>query len=203
MTDILYSDNDICVCKKPRGVLSEGDGKESLPTILGEALKTKVFPVHRLDRETEGIMVYALSSRAASELSRQITEGNMKKEYIATLCGCPEKDADKLCDLLFYDRQRGKTFVVKRERRGVKSAELDYKIVSRDGDYTTVRVRLITGRTHQIRAQFASRGLPLRGDRRYGAPKEDGTELSLRACYLGFFHPVSGDFMEFGEKDNW
>lgn len=202
MTEIIFSDKDICVCRKPRGVLSEGVGKDSLPALLSEQLRAKVFPVHRLDKETEGLMVYCLNKAAAGELSRQIADGIMKKEYIAELCGAPEKDSDRLSDLLFFDRQRGKSFVVSRERKGVKRAELEYRVIGTQDGFTSVRVRLFTGRTHQIRAQFASRGLPLRGDRRYGAPKDTG-ELGLRSVYLAFRHPTCGEFMEFGEKSDF
>ncbi len=201
MTEIIYFDKDICVCVKPRGVLSEGDGQNCLPFLLSEALAkkgigAKIYPVHRLDKETEGLMVYALSQSAAAELSRQIRDGELQKEYIADLCGTPKDPCGELSDLLFFDRKRGKTYVVDRERKGVKSARLSYKLLKSDEKYSTVRVRLYTGRTHQIRAQFASRGLPLRGDRRYGAPADSG-EFSLRSCLLSFSHPVTKKDMTF------
>ena len=201
MIDIVYSDKDICVCRKPRGVLSEGEGQGTLPSLLSEALGKMVYPVHRLDKGTEGLMVFALSSAAAAALSRQITDGAFKKEYVARLCGVPKEEIGRLTDLLFYDRARGKTFVVKRARKGVKEAVLDYRVTSVEGGQATVRVRLITGRTHQIRAQFASRGMPLCGDRRYGAPADSG-EFSLCSCYLSFVHPTSGEALEFGDIEN-
>lgn len=205
MTSIIYYDKDICVCRKPRGVLSEGEGQRALPLLLREellrrGLRTEVFPIHRLDKDTEGLMVYALTQRAAAELSRQLRDGELTKEYIAELCGRPEKDADELCDLLFYDRKRGKSFVVGRERKGGKEARLSYSLISYDGKYSKVRVRLHTGRTHQIRVQFASHGLPLRGDRRYGAPADSG-EFSLLSCCLAFTHPTSGEKMEYRLED--
>lgn len=201
MTEIIYFDKDVAVCVKPRGVLSEGDGQNCLPFLLKGALAEKgadtdIYPVHRLDKETEGLMVYALSSPAAAELSRQIRDGELQKEYIAELCGTPESPCAELSDLLFFDRKRGKTYVVDRERKGVKSARLSYKLLESDGKYSTVRVKLYTGRTHQIRVQFASRGLPLRGDRRYGAPADSG-DFSLRSCYLSFRHPVTKKVMTF------
>ncbi|MBQ8849632.1 MAG: RluA family pseudouridine synthase [Clostridia bacterium] len=201
MTDIIYFDKDICVCVKPRGVLSEGEGQTSLPLLLEGELRergvsVKVYTVHRLDKETEGLMVYALSQRAAAELSRQIREGELEKEYVAELCGVPKESEGELCDLLFYDRTRGRSYVVTRERKGVKEARLAYHLLESDGVYSRVRVKLYTGRTHQIRAQFASRKMPLRGDRRYGAGADSG-EFSLRSCYLRFRHPVSGEMMEF------
>ncbi len=197
MIDIIYKDEDICVCIKPRGILSEGEGASSLPSALREQLGAdSVLPVHRLDKETQGLMVYALSKRAAAELSAQIVDGRLVKEYIATLCGVPREPEGELCDLLYYDRARGKAFVVTRQRRGVRPARLYYRVLSAEGDTCKIRVRLFTGRTHQIRVQFASRGLPLLGDRRYGAPKSEGG-LALLSCYLSFEHPVSGEKMEF------
>lgn len=201
MTDIIYYDRDICVCVKPRGVLSEGEGQSCLPLLLEKALsekgvKTRVYPVHRLDRETEGLMVYGLSAQGAAELSRQIRERELKKEYTARICGVPDPCEGELRDLLFYDRKRGRSFVVDRERKGVKEAILTYKLMDTDGKYSRVRVALKTGRTHQIRVQFASRGMPLCGDRRYGAVAESG-EFSLTSCYLSFFHPTKKEKMEF------
>ncbi len=205
MIDILYFDKDICVCRKPRGVLSEGQGQGDMPLLLGEALKeqgqtTDVYVVHRLDRETEGLMVYALNQEAAAELSRQIREGELQKEYIAELCGIPDRPEGELCDLIFYDRRKGKSFTVDRKRSGVKEAKLSYRVTDTENGYSKVRVRLYTGRTHQIRVQFASRGLPLRGDRRYGAPKDSGS-FSLTSCYLSFKHPRTKKEMNFGDVD--
>lgn len=157
---------------------------------------SEVFPVHRLDKETQGLAVYALSSAAAARLSEQIREGKFQKEYIAELCGVPERQTDELCDLLFFDRKRCRSYVVDRERKGVRSAKLSYTLLSEDGKYSTVRVKLYTGRTHQIRVQFASRGMPLRGDRRYGAPADSG-EFSLRSCFLSFIHPTTNERLTF------
>lgn len=201
MVHIVFFDNDIAVCLKPRGVLSEGTDAASLPQLLIRALeekgrKTQVFPVHRLDRDTEGLMVYALTAKAAAALSGQIAEGRMEKEYLTVVCGTPSKAADTLTDLLFYDRARGKTYVVDRRRKGVKEAILDYTLVANQGDRSLLRVRLHTGRTHQIRTQFASRGLPVAGDRRYGAPAESG-RMTLYCHRLRFAHPRTGESMSF------
>ncbi len=198
---IVHQDPHIIVCEKPAGVLSEGEGDRALPTLLAELLRAKgereeIFPVHRLDRETTGLMVYARTREAAASLSRAITESRFQKEYLTLVCGTPEKDQDTLRDLLFFDRARGKTFVVDRVRKGVKDASLDYTVIERREKHTLLRVRLHTGRTHQIRAQFASRGMPVRGDRRYGAPAE-GFPLSLHSCYLSFPHPKTGEILEF------
>ena len=203
MTEIVYFDKDVCVCIKPRGVLSEGEGQNCLPLLLRDGLAQRgvnsaVFPVHRLDKDTEGFMVYALNPKAAAHLSRQIQDGEFQKEYIAELCGVPEKNSDELCDLLFFDRKRWRSYVVERERKGVKSARLFYTLLSAEEKYSTVRVKLYTGRTHQIRVQFASRGMPLRGDRRYGAPADSG-DFSLRSCFLSFIHPTTMERLTFGE----
>lgn len=208
MPEILYHDEHIAVALKPAGLLSEGDGEDCLPTLLLRELNGKraesgleplhtLYTVHRLDRDTEGITVYALSSKAAAELSRQIQSDLWHKEYVALLWGSPEQDSGRLEDLLFYDRKRSKSFVVKRQRQGVKRAVLDYEVLSRLNDRTAVRVILGTGRTHQIRVQFASRGLPLCGDRRYGAPAESGKNLCLCAAALSFKHPITGKPLSF------
>ena len=203
MAEILYYDEHIAVAKKPAGLLSEGEGKDSFPALLREELKAltgkdmTLYTVHRLDRETEGIMVYALSPSAAAALSKDITDGRWSKIYNARLCGTPEANSGRLCDLLYYYRARSKSFVVKGKRKGVKEAILDYEIISRDCGTSLVRVSLLTGRTHQIRVQFASRGLPLVGDRRYGAPAELGNRLALCACSLSFPHPKTREDLSF------
>lgn len=205
MIDILYHDKYVAVAVKPAGLLSEGEGKDSFPTLLADELSqregrtVRTYPVHRLDRDTEGIMVYALNSEAAARLSSDITEGRWQKIYTARLWGVPAEPQGRLCDLLYYDRNRGKSFVVDRQRKGVKDAELEYEItdVSPDRRISTAKIKLMTGRTHQIRVQFASRGLPLCGDRRYGAPAESGKTLALCASSLIFRHPKSGEQMEY------
>ena len=202
MLDLLYFDSDIAVCVKPAGVLSEGDGKNSMPYLLVLALRERgidatVFVVHRLDRETEGLMVFALNQSSATALSLSFQNGDAEKIYHALCVGVIEKDADVLCDLLFYDRGRGKSFVVERERKGVKRASLEYTVLSRLSDRTLISVRLHTGRTHQIRVQLASRGHALCGDRRYGAPSEYGNKLCLCAVSLSFTHPRTKERMSF------
>lgn len=205
MIEIVYSDNHIVVARKPAGLLSEGEGADCFPALLRSQLETErgtptkaLYTVHRLDRETEGLMVYALCSSAAAELSKQMQSGDWSKVYLALLWGRPEEQSGRLCDLLYYDRAKNKSFAVKRERKGVKPAALTYEVIGRpDGHRTAVRVTLETGRTHQIRVQFASRGLPLCGDRRYGAPAESGKSLCLCAAELSFTHPKSGEPMHF------
>ena len=199
---ILYCDPSIVVCHKPAGVLSEGTANDSLPRLLAEQLAKEnttlptLFPIHRLDRETEGVMVFARTPKAAASLSRAITEQQLQKEYLAVVCGIPESPAAPLTDLLFYDRTRNKSFVVKRERKGVKTASLDYTVVESRPPYSMLRIALHTGRTHQIRVQFASRKLPLRGDRKYGAPAET-CPLMLCSYRLRFPHPDTNELMNF------
>ena len=206
MLELYYRDRAIVVCEKPRGVLSEGESADAMPPLLAEALgesehgkKPTVYAVHRLDRETEGIMVYALTASAAAALSAQMAAREVHKEYIAEVHGTPEPREGRLEDLLFFDRTRNRSYIVSRPRRGVKEAALCYRVLSSENGISRVAVRLETGRTHQIRVQFASRKMPLVGDRKYGAPAS-GKALSLRACYLSFTHPVSGERMAFGES---
>lgn len=191
-----FFDDRIVVCEKPAGLLSEGESEQSLPSLLRAELGGEIYPVHRLDRDTTGLIVFARTPDAAAKLSRQITDGTLQKEYLALLCGSPEEPFGQLSDLLFYDRQRGKSFVVSKERKGVKRAELTYRLLAVKENRSLVRITLQTGRTHQIRVQFASRKLPLVGDRRYGAPAE-GAALSLHSYHLSFRHPKSGAPMEF------
>ncbi|MBQ9086706.1 MAG: RluA family pseudouridine synthase [Clostridia bacterium] len=204
---ILYRDSQLLVCEKPSGTLSEGDSPKSLPRILGEQLgaegePTDIFPVHRLDKETTGLMVFARTTSAAGALSRSITQGNFHKEYLALVCGRPTEASGCLTDLLFYDRARGKSFVVDRTRKGVKEAILSYTLMGNDERHSLLRITLHTGRTHQIRAQFASRGMPLAGDRRYGAPPE-GMDLMLHAATLSFPHPVTKKNVCFTSVPPW
>ena len=205
--ELLYFDSEIAVAVKPTGVISEGNisDKSSLPAMIFSELLTRgakvanVYPVHRLDRETFGIMVYALTEGAAATLSRDVAERRISKKYEALVHGRPDAERGEFTDLLYHDRQKNKSFAVKKERRGVKDARLEYELVSYDAekDLSRVSVTLHTGRTHQIRVQFASRKMPLFGDRKYGAPKEDGNALALASVYLAFSHPKTKKQMEF------
>ena len=209
---ILYSDESIAVAVKPRGMVSEPSEKngESFPEALKSALSLKtIYPVHRLDRETEGIMVYALSSSAAAALSESIRNGQFVKEYDALIHGVPGETEAVLEDLLFKDTRTSKVYVVKRERKGVKRAVLSFKTVETvelpggSGNVAThVRIKLDTGRTHQIRIQFASRKLPLLGDRRYGAG-DNYPPIALSATALSFPHPADGRTMSFAIPFNY
>ena len=204
--EILYEDSSVIVVIKPRGILSQSDknGGESMVTRLSEHTGGEIFPVHRLDKETSGVMVFAKTKKAAAKLSRDISEHRFYKEYLALVHGVPEKQSGILCDLLFHDKAKNKSYVVKRERKGVKKAELYYEVLEtkeKDGEkYSLLRVVLHTGRTHQIRVQFSHRKMPLLGDRKYGA--QDGCKnLGLLAAKLKFFHPETGEEMEFTAKE--
>lgn len=195
MLTVLYSDRHVAVCIKPAGVLSQDAGENSMPQLLQKQLNVRqVFPVHRLDREAGGVMVYALNQKAAAALSRAIQAGGLEKQYLAVLQGSPEQDSGLLEDLLYHDKGKNKTYVVKRLRKGVKDARLEYQVLERTQDQTLVQIRLLTGRTHQIRVQFASRRLPLAGDGKYGGGSGSLGLWSYRLC---FPHPAAGKMLQF------
>ncbi len=194
--EILYQDRDIVVAIKPPRVLST-DEPGGMPALVREALGTEnIRTVHRLDRVVSGLMVLARNARAASELSRQIREGSFEKEYVAVLHGHPAQAAGMLTDLLLRNKQEKKTYVVTERGKDVQEAILTYKTEGVTDELTKVRINLVTGRTHQIRAQFSSRDLPLVGDRKY-SEKEDDCEIALWSGMLGFTHPYSGKRMVF------
>lgn len=198
--EVLYRDNDLVVCIKPAGILSAADlsGAENLPDKIKEDLGvSEVFPIHRLDREVSGLMVYALNKKSAADLSAQAADHTkFIKEYIAFVEGFPEEESGVFEDLLFKDSSKNKTYVVKRERRGVKKAKLSYNVLERRDSGTIVRVKLYTGRTHQIRVQFASRKMPILGDRKYGG-SEAKCGISLYSVALSFTHPVNQQTLTF------
>ncbi|MCR5150359.1 MAG: RluA family pseudouridine synthase [Clostridiales bacterium] len=197
---LLYKDGDIAVCIKPKGILSQSGEGANMIDLLSGSLGCDVFPVHRLDKETEGIMVFAMNAPACAALSKQIADGTFRKNYLALLTACPDDEKGTLEDLIFYDRNRSKSFVVKKERKGVKKAKLSYEIVSNAGGLPIAFITLFTGRTHQIRVQFASRSCPLYGDKRYGGK---GDEMHLYACRLAFKHPVTNEEMVFDRKEEY
>ncbi len=192
--EILYSDKDIAVCVKPVGMDSEQQVPESLKEVLGG----EIFTLHRLDKNVGGVMVYARSKTSAAALSRIIQQGQMVKEYVATVHGAPPESGDWE-DLLFKDSRRNKVFVVKRERAGVKRARLEFVRLT-EGNVSLVRIRLHTGRSHQIRVQFASRGFPLVGDHKYGSRDEE-TAPKLFSCRIAF--PYKGKSIEFSKLPDW
>ena len=199
--EILYQDRDILVCIKPARVLST-DEPGGLPELLREALgdpKADVRTVHRLDRVVSGVMVLARNAKAASELSRQIREDEFEKEYLAVVHGQPDSDTGTLTDLLYRDKARKMTMVATEPAKGVQEAILDYQVLSGNEAYTKVKIQLHTGRTHQIRVQFASRGLPLVGERKYST-LEDPCEIALRSHRIAFTHPGTGKRVEFSQE---
>lgn len=196
--EIIYQDKDIIVCVKPPRVLST-DEPGGLPDLLRQALgdpDSDIRTVHRLDRVVSGLMVLARNGAAASELSRQIRENLFEKEYLAVLHGTPEQPQGRLCDLLIRDKARRMTMVTRTEGKGVQPAALNYSVLSSGNGMSRVRIRLETGRTHQIRVQFASRNMPLVGERKY-AVLEDSCEIALWSHRLAFQHPTTGKSMEF------
>lgn len=199
--ELIYLDKEMVVCVKPPRVLST-DEPGGLPELVRQALgdpHADVRTVHRLDRVVSGVMVLARSAAAASELSRQIREDQFTKEYLAVVHGCPKPENGTLTDLLYRDKARRMTMVVSHPGKGVQEAVLDYQVLSSAGDISRVKVQLRTGRTHQIRVQFASRGMPLVGERKY-ATLDDPCEIALWSHRIGFFHPATGERMEFSQE---
>lgn len=196
--EIIYQDADIVLAIKPPRVLST-DEPGGMPELVRQALgdeRADVRTVHRLDRVVSGLMVLARNANAASELSRQIRDGEFDKEYLAVVHGVPQEPAGRMIDLLLRDKRERKTYVVTEPAKGVQEAILDYQVVASDSSLSKVSICLITGRTHQIRAQFSGRGLPLVGDRKYSL-LEDQCEIALWSYRLEFSHPVTKERMEF------
>lgn len=196
--EIIYQDRDMVVCVKPPRVLST-DEPGGVPELVRQALgdeQAVVRTVHRLDRVVSGLMVLARSKKSASELSRQIREGAFEKEYLAVVHGGPERDEGTLRDLLLRNKAERKTYLVAEPGKDVQEAILHYRVLDRAEGLSRVRIRLETGRTHQIRAQFSGRGMPLVGDKKYGLPEED-CQIALWSYRLKFLHPYTGKTMEF------
>lgn len=199
--EFLYVDESIVVCIKPARILST-DEPGGLPELIRQSLgnpESDVRTVHRLDRVVSGVMVLARNAGAASELSRQIRESIFQKEYLAVLHGVPKAMNGMLTDLLYRDKARRMTMVAKEPGKGVQEAVLDYQILGSSGDLSKAAIRLHTGRTHQIRVQFSSRGFPLVGERKY-SEGEDSCELALWSHRIAFQHPQTGENMEFCQE---
>ena len=192
--DILYSDKHLIVCIKPAGL----DAEAEFPAALKEALGGDIFPIHRLDKNVGGVMVYARTKQAAAQLSKAVQEGAMVKEYMALVHGTPPEVGDWE-DFLFKDSRKNKVFAVKKERKGVKYARLEYTRLT-DADPALVRIRLHTGRSHQIRVQFSSRGFPLVGDHKYGS-RDEKTAPMLFSCCITF--PWQGETKRFEKLPEW
>ena len=193
--EIIHQDREIVVCLKPAGVLST-DEPGGVPELLRKQLQTEeIRTVHRLDRVVGGLMLLARSAAAASELSRQIRDGDFDKRYLAVVHGeTPEKG--ELRDLLLRNKAERKTYVVSAPARGVQEAVLRYETLGRAEGLSLVRIELLTGRTHQIRCQFSSHGWPLVGDRKYSL-LEDNCGIALWSNFLSFRHPASAESLRF------
>ncbi len=193
-----YEDNDIIVCEKPYGVSSQESDGENMINLLKSHTGYDVFCVHRLDIQTTGLMVYAKNKNSAGNISAQITDGKFVKKYVCICHGVCEENGT-MQDLLFHDRVKNKTFTVQTKRKGTKEASLEYKRLAtakiKEKNVSLVEIFLHTGRTHQIRVQFASRGHVLFGDGKYGA--KDNAKISLHSCKIEFYHPKSNEKMCF------
>ena len=196
MPPLLFEDPQLLVCVKAPGLLSQDGGEASLPGLLRRQCRCEIYPVHRLDREAGGVMVYAKTRPAAAALSAAIQEKKLEKEYLCVTLGIPAEPQGTYRDLLLHDKLRNKSFVVRRMRGGVKEASLSYRVLEeRDGE-ALVLVSLHTGRTHQIRVQFASRATPLSGDGKYGG---GSGPLALWSARLVFPHPRTGERLAFSQ----
>ena len=189
--ELLYTDKDLVICVKPVGL----DSESGVPQALKEQLGGEIFPLHRLDQNVGGVMVYARTKAAAAALSKAIQNGEMVKEYVAKVHGMPEQSGI-LTDLLFKDSRKNKVFVVKKLRSGVKEAKLQYRHLGEG----LVHVKLFTGRSHQIRVQFSSRGFPLVGDHKYGSRAKETAPL-LFSCRITF--PYQGKLHRYQALPQW
>ena len=194
--EILYEDKFLVIAVKPVGVLSEDTpDAPCMPQLLRKHYRAQGQPdfiatVHRLDKVVGGVMLFSRRKEITGKLTALVSQHQITKEYLAVLRGHPEKPADTLTDLLFRDSRTNKSFVVDRMRKGVREATLDYRELGQTADFSLVRVKLHTGRTHQIRVQFSHRKLPLLGDIRYGSKADCST--ALWSYHLAFTHPVTG-----------
>ena len=214
--NILFEDDHVLVVKKDAGIPVQA-GKMRIMDLQG-LIKNELYRrnrkvgepylglIHRLDQPVEGVMVFAKTPFAAGALSEQVTDGRMKKHYLALLCGKPAEDFGKLVDYLVKDGRTNTSSVVKEQNKDAKRAELNYQVLKRYEETTLVEVELITGRHHQIRVQMANAGWPLYGDTKYNPQFQDVAEhvqTALCAYKLSFVHPKTKKVMEFCiEPDN-
>lgn len=204
---ILFEDKYLLVCEKPVGVESQisSNGKENMMELLSRYMVEKgegsyVGLVHRLDTMTGGAMIYSKREDMTGKLSALVQSGDYKKTYLAVVHGAPEEKEGEMRDLLYHDKQKNKSFVVAKKRAGVKEALANYRClesVTLEGGETIslVEVELITGRTHQIRVQFASRKMPLVGDGKYGS-RDNKATCALWSHRVEFIHPVTKKIIE-------
>ena len=192
MPEILFCDDDIAVCVKPAGL----DSEHAMPRELEKALGAVPLCVHRLDAGVSGVMVYARNGGSAAALSRGFAQRASEKSYLAAIHGCPAESEGVFRDLIYHDARSNKSFVVRRERRGVREAALSYRVAASREGLSLLEITLLTGRSHQIRVQLASRGMPLAGDTRYGA-RGDKCPIALLSRRISFTHPRTGQRMSF------
>ena len=200
--ELIYEDESVLICVKPVGILSQSDGEEDMPALLRRQFGGDVYPIHRLDRNVGGMMVFARTAKAAASLSAQIQNGGFVKRYLAVVGGIPEPASGEMSDLLFKDSRSGRSFVVDRPRKGVKEARLAYRTIDSAEGKALVLVRLYTGRTHQIRVQFASRKMPLLGDGKYGS-RDKACSIALWSHRVTFSHPSTGNKVDFCSLPPW
>ena len=200
---IIYADRSVIICRKPSGAVCEAtDGKESMITLLSDKLEGHGYVglVHRLDQVTEGLMIFSADQKLTGKLSEAVASKETEKEYLAIVHGKPNQAEGEMRDLLFRDAKKNKSYVVKRARKGVREALLSYRLLeTKEGKYgevSLVAIKLSTGRTHQIRVQFASRGMPLVGDGKYGAA-DNAPSVALLSHKLTFTHPTTKKRMSF------
>lgn len=199
---ILFEDEYLLVCEKPVGVESQSCSpeKESMLTLLGEYRRQNgensyIGLVHRLDTATGGAMIYSKCKDMTGKLSALVQSGDYKKTYLAVVHGVPDENEGEMHDLLFHDKKKNKSYVCGKMRSGVKEAIAFYRLLETYTNETgeklsLVEVRLITGRTHQIRVQFASRRMPLLGDGKYGS-RDNKATCALWSYKVEFSHPVT------------
>ena len=205
--EILFEDNHVIVVKKPQNVPSQEDssGDKDMLSMVKEYIKEKynkpgnvfVGLVHRLDRPTGGVMVFAKTSKAASRLSQQIVDGTLEKQYFCVVCGLPRERQGRLVHYLRKNEKDNVVEIVPQLTEGAKRAELEYRVLATKGNYSLLSVKLFTGRSHQIRVQMKSIGCPIFGDVKYGGETKKGANLNLFAVELRFEHPVSHERMTF------
>lgn len=216
--NIIYEDNHLLVVEKPVNILSQSDdtGDQDLLSILKADIKQRFNKpgdvylglIHRLDRPVGGVMVFAKTSKAASRLSEQIREKNFKKTYLAVIRGVPETKTQRLIHYLIKDTSTNTVAVVNKSIAGSKEAILDYEVLESEQGLCLVRIELHTGRSHQIRAQFANIGYPLYGDQKYGTQQNKfGQQIALWAVKVSFLHPTLKEEMFFKcmppDKNHW
>lgn len=207
MINILYQDNHILVVEKPINVAVMAD--ESKDNDLLNQLKQYIKRqdnkpgnvylalVHRLDRPVGGVMVFAKTSKAAARLSKAIQQHQFKKIYNAIIVGQMEKDSDTLIDYLYKDKNKNTVYVCDKDHKDAKYCQLNYQQLKTSNNLSLVQIELITGRSHQIRVQFASRNKPLWGDQRYNKQAHCGQQIALFAKSLSFPHPITKEILTF------